>query len=301
MKYSLAIAHRVCPILAKTAYGFADKFEMVKVTTASLAAAIKGVRTKLFVILDGCNAEYEQLFDATFSGFAEIDYERISTPAIGNHPTYAKQMELLSSVVDDAEFLYLSEDDYIYRNDAFRAMMDFLTNDGVDFVTPLDHPDRYSHLIPESVKVEIRISEFCHWREAGTTCCTFMTKSDTFKEARVPLALYGKGASDIMLWLGITKDSVFSPSATLGAFLRYVTGRRKTECGYEFMTLAAWLYFKWRLFFLRKHHLWGPIPSLAVHLCKPSLPPLWESIYQSGTVYDAWEVDVANKHGARVS
>lgn len=274
MKYSLAIAHRVCPVLAKTAYGFTDKFEMVRATTASLAAAIKGIRTKLFVILDGCPVEYEQLFDETFRSFAGIDYERISTPAVGNHPTYAKQMEMLSSVVEDAEFLYFSEDDYIYRADAFLAMMDFLENDGVDFVTPLDHPDRYSHLIPESLKAEIRVSAFCHWREVGTTCCTFMTKSLVFKKAARRIASYGEGVGDAMLWLGLTKDSAFSPTATIGAFLRYLTGRRKTECGFEFMTLSAWLWHKWRLVFYRRYRLWGPIPTLSVHLCTPSLPPL---------------------------
>ena len=274
MKYTLAVAHRVCPVLAKTAYGFTDKFEMVKSTTASLAAAIKDIRVKLFVILDGCPAEYERLFDDTFAKADGIDYERIATPAIGNHPTYAKQMEVLSSVVDDAEFLYFSEDDYLYNENAFHAMIDFLKNDGVDFVTPLDHPDRYSHLIPESLRVEIRVSPFCHWREVGTTCCTFMTKSETFMMAFRQISIYGLGAGDGALWLGITKDKVFSLSTTIKAIFRYVAGFRKTEGGFEFMTLSAWLWHKWRLFFYRRYHLWGPMPSLSIHLCVPSMPPL---------------------------
>ena len=279
MKYDIAIAHRVCPVLAKTASHFTDKFKMVEATTSSLAKALEGIKVKLFVILDGCPNNYEVLFESIFSNMPDVDYEVILTPAIGNHATYAKQVELLSSVADDAKFVYFSEDDYIYKPEAFRAMIGVLMYDGVDFATPLDHPDRYSHLVPERLRVEIRASPYCHWREVGTTCCTFMTKSDTFKKLKKRISVYGEGLSDGQLWLGLTKDCVFSPSATIGAALRYLFGIRKTEFGFEFMTLATWLYFKWRLLFYKRYRLWGPIPSLAVHLCTPSLPPLWESIF----------------------
>ena len=216
MKYELAIAHRVCPALAKVAVGFDDKLEMVKVAINSIAKAIDGIATKLIVILDGCPVEYEQLIDDVFTKVSSVDYERVSTSAIGNHATYAKQLELLSAFVDEAEYLYFSEDDYIYRKDAFRAMMDFLKRPGVDFVTPLDHPDRYSHVVPERKKVEIRVSGYCHWREVGTTCCTFMMTRTIFMKTRKFLECYGKGGCDCTLWLGLTKDSVFSIYATIG-------------------------------------------------------------------------------------
>ena len=279
MKHTLALAHRVCPVMAKTASPhFTDKFEMVKATTASLRDAIAGIDTKLTVILDGCGAEYEKLFDDTFAHMEDCEYSRISTPRIGNAATYSKQIDVLSQDAACAQFLYLSEDDYIYRKDAFHAMMDFLTHDGVDFVTPLDHPDRYSHLVPEARKTEVRVSDFCHWQEVGTTCCTFMTKSATFLEARHRLDAYSRGSGDGPMWLGITKESIFSPAATIGAAFNYVLGRRKTEGGLEFTTLAAWKYHKLSLAFGRKYRLWGPMPSLCVHLCTPSLPPFCGSI-----------------------
>lgn len=278
MKQALAIAHRVCPVLAKTASYYTDKYEMVKATTASLRDAIAGIDTKLTIILDGCDDKYAALFDKTFLKLDGCQYSRISTPKIGNAATYAKQMEVLSNDAERSRFLYFSEDDYIYRKDAFRAMMDFLERDGVDFVTPLDHPDRYSHIIPEAVKVEVRVSDFCHWREVGTTCCTFMTKSGTFVEAAQRLDAYSKGSGDGPMWLEITKDSIFSPSATVGAALRYLTGRRTTETGLEFTTLAAWRYHGLKLPFGRKFRLWSPMPSLAVHLCTPSLPPFSDKL-----------------------
>ncbi len=279
MKYDLAIAHRVCPVLAKTAVGFKDKLEMVKATTASLMRALKGIDVRVFVILDGCDHLYERCFDEILG--AEIEegkYRRLSTPAIGNQATYAKQLELLAECAEEAQYLYFSEDDYLYRGEAFRAMMEFLSMKDVDFVTPLDHPDRYSHLVPESRKVEVRVSRYCHWREVGTTCCTFMTKSDVFLSAKGSLACYGRGSGDGGMWLGLTKDRIFGVRNTLGAALRYVAGRRTTEEGLEFMTLAAWRFHKWQLPLGRRFHLWGPMPTLAVHLCEPSLPPFAKDI-----------------------
>ena len=279
MKYDLVIAHRVCPALAKSAAGFTDKFEMIKATSKSLAEAIDGIATKLIVILDGCPVEYGKFFDEIFGGdkIATVDYERISTPAIGNHATYAKQMDVLDSFCGETEYLYFSEDDYIYRKDAFRAMMDFLKTSGVDFVTPLDHPDRYSHSVPERKSVEVRVSGYCHWREVGTTCCTFMTSRAVFREAHKLLECYGKGGCDGTLWLGLTKDSVFSLYATVWVLLRYLVGWDKTwsRC----IAVSAWRFHKLNLLFSRRYRLWGPIPTLAVHLAKPSLPPFSEELY----------------------
>ena len=284
MKYTLAIAHRVCPALAKTASHYTDKFEMVKATTDSLAAALKGVSTHLLVILDGCDERYEQLFDETFGEGAvdAVDYERVSTPAIGNHPTYLKQFEWLDGQVNEAEFLYFSEDDYIYDHDAFRQMIEFCRVKGVDFVTPLDHPDRYSHFVAESVLSEIRVGTSRHWRTVGTSCCTFLVGRETFKRARRQIASYGYGASDGNLWHGLTKDAMFSFKYTIGMVVRYIFGHRGgPEHWGDFLVLTSWLYHKWRLFFYRRYRLWGPMPSLAIHLCVPSLPPFSETLLES--------------------
>ncbi|MBQ7251017.1 MAG: hypothetical protein IJS32_00255 [Kiritimatiellae bacterium] len=272
MKYSLAIAHRVCPALSKTAALFDDKYEMVKATTASLANALAGVNAKLTVILDGCPPSYARLFRDAFKGMACVSCEFVETPSIGNAATYAKQHDILSGMAGDAEFLYFSEDDYLYEPEALREMMRFLRQPGVDFVTPLDHPDRYTHIVPERLKVEVRATDFRHWREVGTTCCTFMVKSATFKRAARRLGEYGRGSGDGPLWIGITKERIFSPAATIGAALRYFAGRRQSPEGLEFSTLAAWKWHKLALPFGRRYRLWGPIPSLATHLCKSALP-----------------------------
>ena len=207
MKYQLAIAHRVCPILAKTVSHYADKFELVKEATNSLARAIANIKVKLTVILDGCPVEYERLFDDVFGGgkITGVDYRRVSTPAIGNAGTYRRQMEVLSEDSVNAEFLYFSEDDYIYRRDAFVAMMDFLVRRGVDFVSPLDHPDVYQEELERQTAGTIKVSSYCHWREVASTCCTFMLKSATWTKAEKSLSYYAKGGADFIMWELLTK------------------------------------------------------------------------------------------------
>ena len=278
MKYELIVAHRVCPILAKVAAGYDNKLDMVKETTMSLAWALNGIRSKLVVILDGCDYKYERLFDSIFAGgkVPGVDYELVKTPSIGNHATYAKQLEILQSYSNQGQFFYFSEDDYIYKRNAFSEMMGFLRNLDVDFVTPLDHPDRYRQVIPESRRVAIKHSKHCHWREAGTTCCTFMTKRQVLIAAGRLLASYGNGSCDVALWLGLTKDCVFRFFSIAIDVCRFIFGVKKNwnRC----VAVSAWRHHHVRLLTTRKYRLWGPMPTLAVHLARTSISPCAEDI-----------------------
>lgn len=266
MNYDLVIAHRVCPALSKTAVGFASKFEMVKACAASLATALKTVNYRLVVILDGCS-EYAPIFRG--GQFDDERVEIIETPSVGNQATWARQVEILSAVTN-AEFVYFSEDDYLYREDAFSAMMNMLDEKGVDFVTPLDHPDRYVGILRESTRVLIRPGRFCHWREAGTTCLTFMMRARDVAIARPCFDAYAHGNLDGVLWLGLTKDRLFDFGVLLVDLIRFIFHRATFM---RILQLAAWKQFGLRPIFSRRLHLWSPIPSLAVHLSSASLPP----------------------------
>lgn len=279
MKYKLVVAHRVCPALAKTATCYDDKFKMVKDTTLSLSKALAGIRVKLIVILDGCDDLYDKLFDDVFAEnrIVGVDYERVSTPAIGNHATYAKQLSLLKAYSSEAEYLYFSEDDYMYSEGAFRAMMDFLTYPDVDFVSPLDHPDSYQSGRELVLKSVIRISQYCHWREIGSTCCTFMCSSKIFEKAFRSLSYYADGGSDYLMGMLLTKRGCFSLNAVLGGVVRYCfSNRRNWMC---LIPALAWAKLRFRLVFSPKFRMWSPIPTLAVHLCEPSLPPFYGKVY----------------------
>ena len=278
MKFELAIAHRVCPVLAKTAANYTDKLAMVRDTASSMTRALTGIRTRLIVILDGCPSEYEHLFDDMFGNIPGINYSKIATPKIGNLPTFAKQMELLDELRSDAEFLYFSEDDYLYKPSAFSEMMSFLRRPGVDFVSPLDHPDAYLPYGEASVSSHVKAGTSCHWRPAGTTCCTFMLKSRDYTAAENRLAYYAKTGADYSMWLGITKFGVFSPTRVIGGLFRYIAAKRDDgntdgKAFISILPLLAWKSVPLNLLFSKKFRLWTPIPSLAIHLCTPSLSP----------------------------
>ena len=267
MKYDLVIAHRVCPVLSGTAYGFVDKFLMVKSCAESLMTALPGIKVRLIVILDGCGKEYETLYPG-----AEI----IRMDRVGNQATFAKQVELLSAV-NDAPFVYFSEDDYLYKPESFKAMLEFAARSGVDFVTPIDHPDRYDGSVSEPLRAEIRVSDRCHWRECGTTCLTFMTRPETVRKCRRVLMAYANGEQDSVTWLGLTKWGLFSPQVILRSVVALMRrfGGRNVWFG-QFIPLMAWWRHNFRLFITRRYRLWSPLPSLAFHLSSNTVPPVFK-------------------------
>lgn len=275
MKYTMTIAHRVCPVLAKTAVGFNDKLEMVTASAESLAAALETIRTHLIVILDGCDNRYEETFRYLFSGKDNIYLEFINTPAIGNYETWEKQVELLSSVTD-SEFVYFSEDDYIYSENAFKAMLDFLRENNADFVTPLDHPDRYLNVLPEPHAAEFLLSSYSHWRSSGTTCLTFMTRPSVVNACLSEFSVYTHGGGDIVMWLGLTKEKIFSTTVLAKAFWLFLFRHGHPFC--QVAPLATWKWHGLKLLFSKRRKLYAPIPTLAVHLCNVSLPSDCETI-----------------------
>lgn len=272
--YPLTIAHRVCPHLASTAVVYESKFDMVKATTQSLARALQKFAqpVKLVVVLDGCSSDYVDLFNETFSDNKEISLTIEETPSIGNFATYARQVEILKAATT-SEYLYFSEDDYLYHPDAFLAMTDILKREDVDFVTPLDHPDRYNHAngnVRGPKMASLLITRYGHWRTADTSCLTFMTTRKIFNETVDILASYGKGAMDGTMWLGITKEEVFKLGALLSAIFAFIFRLERPFIFY--MPLCAWKHHGLRLLTMRRYSLWQPIPSMAVHLSNMSLP-----------------------------
>lgn len=158
----LCIAHRMCPNMATEAVGFSNKTEMLKANAVSIFNSIKNINSKIYLIFDNCSEEQIDTVKSVFVPSKNLDVEYIFTKNIGNGQTFALQVKLLEKECSKFKYLYFSEDDYLYKEFAFEAMIDFLKNDDVDFVSPLDHPDRYSHIVPEKIKTELRVSNYCH-------------------------------------------------------------------------------------------------------------------------------------------
>lgn len=306
MKYSkvLSIAHRVCPRLSGGAVGFTSKEEMVRATTRSLSVALSRFngKVRLFIILDGCPS-YRTFISQSFANCANVEMEFEETPAIGNAATYARQCEMLRREAS-SDYVYFSEDDYVYHEDAFAAMADFLDWHG-DFVTPLDHPDRYvngtdnnagnTNKASDLQKEAICVSKFRHWRTAANTCCTFMTTFRVLNEAYRIISSYGRGTSDYTMWEGLTKRLVLRPSKVIPPFLAYLL---RMERPYEYyMPVCVWKYCGLDLLRTPKYTLWQPIRTLAVHLARKSISPHSEEILRPYVPLE--QRNVVNDIGAR--
>ena len=272
MKYALTIAHRVCPALSKTAIGFSSKEELVKATTKSLAVSLNefGLPVKLHVILDGCPPAYTDNFANQFRDAKNIEVTVEETHAIGNAATFGKQVDILLTATD-SQFVYFSEDDYLYKTYAFTEMAEMLDTDDADFVTPLDHPDRYTNIAFENVTSPIKHTSLRHWRKVPSTCLTFMTTPRMLRETRWIFNAYTRGHMDSSMWLGATKQKIFSARAIIGTGIRFLF---KRDVPYPRLAqLCAWKWYGLKLLTAHKYNLWGPMPSLAFHLSKYCIPP----------------------------
>ena len=272
MKPTLAIAHRVCPALSKTAIGYTSKADLVSDTTASLTATLSnyGHPVRLHVILDGCGREYKDIFNNRFRDVQNVEMTLVETPAIGNAATFGRQVEFLLNA-NDSKYVYFSEDDYLYRPFAFTAMAEMMERKGVDFVTPLDHPDRYADVAFEEKSSPILTSAFCHWRQVPSTCLTFMTTPDILQTTRWVFEAYARGHMDSSMWLAATKQKLFSPRSIIGTGLQFLFTR---DVPYPRLAqLCAWKWYGLKLITAHRYNLWGPIPSLAFHLSKDCIPP----------------------------
>ncbi len=272
--HKLTIVHRICPALSKTAIGYESKFDLVRDSLLSIAASLKewGGETRFVAILDGCPEEYEDLLRNVFGLSSNVTLEIVHTPSIGNFKTFEKQLEIAHN--DNAEYLYISEDDYIYAENAFSAMIDFVKRSDVDFVTPIDHPDRYNnpsvYKMDGSENVSLKVSSYCHWRTAKTSCCTFLTTRKIFRETEKLLHKYVTSQGDGVMWLGITKYRLYNPFDLLWRMIVFIL---RLNTSYDaVLPLCTWKHVNYRLLTTRRYSLWQPIPSLAAHMARNSLP-----------------------------
>jgi hypothetical protein len=262
--YDLAAAYRIYPKVSKAAQNLPfgdDKLRQAEICLGSFRNSLGSLRVKLWAILDGCPEEYRTLFERYF---AAKDVVFINLNSVGNRATYAKQLEILLSQ-RDAEYVYFAEDDYLYLPHQFPRMLSFLRDgQGVDFVTPYDHPDCYEldlHREPKWVTV----FEGHHWRTASSTCLTFLTRKSTLAKYERAFQGYSGRNDDCPLWLSLTKRRVFNPFAAI----RYLVRREF----YRKILPKAWVEGWPQILFGKKAKLWVPLPGVATHLHAGLLSP----------------------------
>lgn len=262
--YDLAIAYRICPNVAESALGLPlseDKLRLSEICLRSFKESLRGMRVKLWVLLDGCPNEYADLFTRHFDA---QDLVLIPLQGVGNQRTFAKQIEILLGQ-EDSDFVYFAEDDYFYLPGQFRCMIDFLlAHKDAHFVSPYDHLDCYTldlHRQPKWLKVH----GGRHWRTGASTCLTFLTRRETLRETHGIFRSYKRRSFDCSLWLSLTKSRIFNPF-----FFSRQLVREPFFCK---IILKSWLYSWQQILFGRKWTLWVPIPGIATHLDSHALSP----------------------------
>ncbi len=256
-RYDLAVAYRVYPKVsgpARTLPFGDDKLLMAEACLRSFCQSLGSLRAKLWVLLDSCPPEYEALFRRYL---AASEPEIITLDHAGNAASFGKQLDILLAQ-DDAELVYFAEDDYFYLPGQFAEMTEFLhRHPDTDFVSPYDHPDYCCLPLHRGCRA-LRAAGTRHWRAAGSTCLTFLTRKQTLRACEPVFRSYTRGNFDCSLWLSLTKHRVRNPFAALRFFL-------SGDFAWKIFA-KAWLYTGRQIMFGRRHSLWVPVPTIATHL-----------------------------------
>jgi hypothetical protein len=260
----VAIAYRIYPKVADSARGFPfsdDKLTLSEICLRSFKDSLGSLRIKMWVILDECPDGYAALFQKYFG---EQEVVLVPLHDAGNQGTFAKQVEILAGQ-EDSDFVYFAEDDYLYLPGQFHLLVDFLLEQkDVHLVSPYDHLDCYTLDLHRQPKW-LRVHGGRHWRTAGSTCLTFLTRRETLRKTQAVFRNYKRRSFDCSLWLSLTKRRVFNPLF----FARHLM----EETHFCKIVLKSWLYCWQQILFGKRWTLWVPIPGIATHLDCNALSP----------------------------
>lgn len=262
--YELAVAYRIYPKVSAPSHGLpfdTDKLRQAELCLRSFKRSLGPLRVKLWAILDNCPDEYVAMFERYFDA-EDLVFVRLEKA--GNHGTFSKQISVLLEQ-RDAEAIYFAEDDYLYRHVPFSTMIGFLQQGhDVQFVSPFDHPDDYNldfHDFPKWVQVY----EGLHWRNAASTCLTFLTTRSSLERYKHIFRSYEKRNYDTSLWISLTKYRVFN----IVNMLKYASA----DDLFGRILVKAWMHSAWQNLFGHRAKLWVPMPSFALHLDRHHVAP----------------------------
>jgi hypothetical protein len=265
MSAEITIVYRVYPRVSKRPAVFAnDKRRLVALGLRSLNRALGDLDAHVIALLDACPDEYAALVEACLPG-RHLSIRRLGTleRGVGNFATFALQVDELSAI--RTPFGMFAEDDYFYLPNGIRAMVEFArAQQGVDFVTPFDHPAFYWRTIHQ-VPSQVTVHEGRHWRTVNSTCLTFMGRREAIRLTKGTLLTYARGNHDASMWMALTKE----PLRHAGRTMAILAGPQETRR----LPLHSWRHNWSQLLFGRTYCLWAPVPSLATHLEATDLAP----------------------------
>jgi hypothetical protein len=246
--FDLIIAYRVSPFLSPSAPKiFNEKLELVTACLLSFKEAIEGLKAKVYVIMDRCPKIYDKVFKELFEN---LEIKKIESNITGlrwnmNVQTFLLQLEYLKGQ-QYSEIVMFQEDDYLYFQ-SIKPMLEFISNENVDFISPYLHPWIINTAWKKFIKNKI-IQNKIEWIQIPYTTNTFMTKKSILLEAKRFLNLYYK-TGDMYRFIILTKN--IRPLRIDFPYYRYRIGALK--------------FLRYYLS-LRKYTLWMPNPTIADHI-----------------------------------
>lgn len=270
-KYDLTVAYRIYPKVSKVPPVFSeDKYNLSDLCLNSFKKSLGSLKVKMFVLVDGCPPEYEELF---LKYFDSRDITFIKLDGVGNYATFGLQIKTLLEQ-NFSEIIYFAEDDYLYFPDQFEDMVQFLKeNEDVDFVSPYDHLDYYNSKLHDlhDYASFIKISKNKHWRTAGSTCLTFLTTKETLEKTKNVFLTFTEGNEDSSLWFNLTKYNMSKWNmlkiSIKNPYLLKVLYKTLTQDKTQTNSNKKW-------------KLWVPIPTIATHMENDYLSPTinWDEV-----------------------
>lgn len=190
-----------------------NKKETIKVSFYSLYKSLEGFNYKFIIIGDDLSEELVSFFNE-FKNIVIIN-EKFGSAAV----SLQKQIEL-ALLLDDKDWVYMIEDDYLHVPYSFKYLDELIKNREIYLKTtgkkknymnkiignladkPLiihtpDYPDRYDP--PWKRHSFIFLSKYCHWRQISNTTHTFMLEVSTLKCYEKEIKASAIGPSDSKL------------------------------------------------------------------------------------------------------
>ena len=112
-------------------------------------------------------------------------FEIVETQSQGRADSLIQLFNRIISDCDDDDLIYISEDDYLYLDDAsdvFKEGIRLGDQFNLHYVGLYDHPDKYSKMYGYSEQCEVFLSGLTHWRTTISVCLSFGMTGRVFRE-----------------------------------------------------------------------------------------------------------------------
>lgn len=157
------------------------KNQLIKKCLTSLKSSLKNYLGSLrfYCVADNCSDDIVSFVHETFPDAQITRFEKI-----GNARSFCECVELVSSLPNGEQVLFLEDDYYFLNEDVLEKMNLCLRKLSAEkhqlaALMPDDYPDRYQE---NSINTECRITEMGHFLRIDKTTCTFATYTDVVKK-----------------------------------------------------------------------------------------------------------------------